>query len=91
MDEVGFNGAAALQPRKDQPGALRHGADTRFNGAAALQPRKEAYPAADLPVELGFNGAAALQPRKAAGSPWSSPRSAHASMGPRLFSRGRKG
>jgi len=60
----GFNGAAAVQPRKVTQGLLCPVLRHRFNGAAAVQPRKDAQ----RPVILGR---------------------AHASMGPRLFSRGK--
>ena len=135
----GFNGAAALQPRKVTRGTLArlpHGLlqwgrgssaaegilkrlddvledrlqwgrgssaaegwpptspsrcrASSFNGAAALQPRKGRVGGLQDQRVARFNGAAALQPRKGhehANSTigWS------ASMGPRLFSRGRAG
>ena len=59
-----------------------------FNGAAALQPRKDAMTASSSRARSCFNGAAALQPRKA-GSTVGSVILTVASMGPRLFSRGR--
>ncbi len=39
--ERGFNGAVALQPRKEGPGAGAGFPFSRFNGAVALQPRKD--------------------------------------------------
>ncbi len=59
-----------------------------FNGAAALQPRKVARVQGVNALRSSFNGAAALQPRKAKGHDRRRPRRG-ASMGPRLFSRGR--
>ena len=83
-----FNGAAALQPRKacgiNRFRTARH----CFNGAAALQPRKEGLTAWLTPRLGCFNGAAALQPRKVKRSE-NDHGARDASMGPRLFSRGR--
>ena len=84
---VGFNGAAAFQPRKgkelvDIDNALGlqwcrgfSAAESVFLGNNALQP-------------YGFNGAAAFQPRKDP-HPHHERASTRASMVPRLFSRGK--
>ena len=90
MDAVGtgFNGAAAVQPRKCAAQAAGDTARQSFNGAAALQPRKWRH-----------SGAAALISARASMGPRLFSRGNHrrrrlaslmsrASMGPRLFSRG---
>jgi len=60
-----------------------------FNGAAAVQPRK-AVPSTFGPLRRTcFNGAAAVQPRKGAGRVTRA-ELRRASMGPRLFSRGKE-
>jgi len=84
-----FNGAAAVQPRKAAPECSPWETGPRFNGAAAVQPRKGFARRGARRKRGRFNGAAAVQPRKAAGWNQGSNRAAKASMGPRLFSRGK--
>ena len=59
-----------------------------FNGAAAVQPRNVAHHPGRVFAVNGFNGAAAVQPRNAAALQLEAAPVVHASMGPRLFSRG---
>ena len=86
---TGFNGAAALQPRKDTTLDPRTGEPKGFNGAAALQPRKapttrrRCWKLFALQWGRGSSAAEGLPP-SARGVP-----ADPASMGPRLFSRGR--
>ena len=109
-----FNGAAAVQPRKAVPRPPSRCRGCCFNGAAAVQPRKgssdEAFRLGEGMLQWGrgcsaaegpwqsqtwpvsawrFNGAAAVQPRKARQAPSEFSEADLASMGPRLFSRGR--
>ena len=85
---MGFNGAAALQPR--QRGHLLRGL---ARGAASMGPRLfsrgNASPPRSTRPTGRFNGAAALQPRQR-GSDWQDCGRGVASMGPRLFSRGNR-
>ena len=90
-NKVRFNGAAAFQPRKERILRIIAAPSRCFNGAAAFQPRKaRGWTTSGRPTAVRFNGAAAFQPRKGVR------RAAvlvgvSASMGPRLFSRGRRG
>ena len=62
---------------------------TGFNGAAVIQPRKVPPKPKRRSPWTCFNGAAVIQPRKGS---WEQSRSVHqcaASMGPRLFNRGK--
>jgi len=85
-----FNGAAAVQPRKVSRGAPSLIVRARFNGAAAVQPRKDQNGECRVTVAPCFNGAAAVQPRKDLERIGAVTDRA-ASMGPRLFSRGKRG
>ena len=82
-----FNGAAAFQPRKVFPGP-------KLNGNPGLQWGRGFSAAESIRVLIYagsyrcFNGAAAFQPRKVT-SASTGAMSATASMGPRLFSRGK--
>jgi len=62
---------------------------TCFNGAAAVQPRKAHRASRSSSTRSGFNGAAAVQPRKVPIVGIAVRESRLASMGPRLFSRGK--
>ena len=85
-----FNGAAALQPRKGRVGGLQDQRVARFNGAAALQPRKEWLIQCDgyrvFALQWG-RGSSAAEGRAVVQV--QQHRVGVASMGPRLFSRGR--
>jgi len=109
----GFNGAAAVQPRKVHPRRQQVNISPSFNGAAAVQPRKDKARWSHPQDFVCFNGAAAVQPRKVevrkpanvggnrlqwgrgCSAAESIPRCIVcdapelASMGPRLFSRGK--
>ena len=83
-----FNWAAAFQPRK---GSDRRGNSSRgrcFNWAAAFQPRKDVVCNINSMEQCCFNWAAAFQPRKGGRAPRRAQNSG-ASIGPRLFSRGK--
>jgi len=61
-----------------------------FNGAATVQPRKAGLSAWRIERSPRFNGAATVQPRKE-GQHWHEAAGRNrASMGPRLFSRGKQ-
>ena len=86
---AGFNGAAALQPRKAAGESVAAGKDKSFNGAAALQPRK------GVPLcRFSSIGWVLLQWGRGSSAAEGTYRvhlrvRSAASMGPRLFSRGR--
>jgi len=84
---------ASMGPRLDSRGRTRDQRacwvkPARFNGAAAGQPRKGLHQLRRRPNRPSFNGAAAGQPRKARRR-CGQEQFGHASMGPRLDSRGR--
>jgi len=109
-----FNGAAAVQPRKDaiglhvragrqasmgprlfSRGKMRQGCPVVLDemlqwgrGCSAAERRRDAFRRRDGPS--GFNGAAAVQPRKGGGCLQARDDATKASMGPRLFSRGKR-
>ena len=83
-----FNGAAALQPRKVHPPLQTSCLVSQLQwGRGSSAAEGFLAGVADV-LQVGFNGAAALQPRKARSST-SVADPLRASMGPRLFSRGR--
>ena len=87
-DHLGFNGAAALQPRKVHPPLQTSCLVSQLQwGRGSSAAEGFLAGVADV-LQVGFNGAAALQPRKARSST-SVADPLRASMGPRLFSRGR--
>ncbi len=73
------------QSRSAQPGRT----PASFNGAAVVQPRKVVVSTAERLAPSRFNGAAVVQPRKGAQQYFDN-LSKIASMGPRLFNRGKK-
>ena len=60
-----------------------------FNGASAFQPRKADGKGGKVGRRRSFNGASAFQPRKVGRTGWAVYQARIASMGPRLFSRGK--
>jgi len=83
-----FNGAAAVQPRKETISQLARTDYRRLQwgrGCSAAERRSRPRAAGR---HCGFNGAAAVQPRKGVPKPKVDATTV-ASMGPRLFSRGK--
>ena len=84
---LGFNGAAAEEPRIPSHFLERSSASHGFNGAAAEEPRIHRNSFHRRSQRFGFNGAAAEEPRILHSKGRMDGR-VTASMGPRLRSRG---